>query len=282
MYPAPGPAPGKDPILGDVVVGETACSRVGHARVTVDILRMDSFAPAPLLIGAETRLDIETLVPIVKPGKFAVGATFPKTNVRAPNGRFESHFGLAQREFGAFARVDINGSAGDAKGTSIAVAGGRPAATKHPTPPAITRSQSILRFINVRAAFNQRLVAHRERQIVRVNLLIPARQVFGSFARMHIDASAPVIPPMHLVSHGVDVPETDLRTPNGELESRLATRERLRRAMALIYVQTEADHANAAPRRVTLDNATAFLNPHPITAPVAQSVLDVKDVCGIR
>src|ERR1700722_12488064 len=243
---------------------------------------MDSFAPAAILIGAGARFDIVTVLPIVKPDVFAVRAAFPKSNIRAPNGRFEPHFGLAQRKFGAFACVDINGNAGEAKGTSIAVAGDRPPATQHPAPSIVARSQPILRFVHVRTAFDQRLVTHREREIVGVNLLIPTPRMGEALTRVHIDAVAPVIPPVHLIGHGVDVPEANLGTPNRKLESRLATRERLRRAMALINVQTKADHAHAAARCITLYDATALLDPHPLIVPVAQTVLDVKHARAIR
>ena len=48
---------------------------------------MDAIAPTPLLIGAETGLEIETLAPIVEPGVVTVGAALPQPNVGAPHRR---------------------------------------------------------------------------------------------------------------------------------------------------------------------------------------------------
>ena len=106
--------------------------------------------------------------------------------------------------------------------------------------------------------------------------------MFATFAWIDIDAGAPVIPPVHLIGYGVDVPEAHLGTPKSELESRLATRERLRCAMALINIHAEADHAYAAPRDVAFDDATALLDPRPLIVLIAQSVLHVEHACGIR
>src|SRR5450432_187737 len=61
-----------------------------------EIFWMDSLPPTPLLIGAQTRLDIETLVPIIKPDIVAIRAAFPKPNVRAPDGRGQARLTGAQ------------------------------------------------------------------------------------------------------------------------------------------------------------------------------------------
>ncbi len=77
---------------------------------------------------------------------------------------------------------------------------------------------------------------------------------------------------MDLVGEHVDVPKTEVRRANRQIDARLAALECIRGAVTLVGIEADADHAQRMPLRVALDDPTAFLDPEPAVVTIAQPI----------
>ena len=179
-----------------------------------------SCPPVHVIGAAESRVDAEhAVVAVGVVGDAVLDVPVPDTGGGQLQRRLDALVARVGLALGDLGLVEVHAHAEHAHGLAVGIALDHAAAFEHPAPVARARPDAVLGVVVLGLAVDVFVEAPRGlRAFVRMQVLVPARDVLVAITRIDVVAVAPVVEPARGVGEEVGFPQPDAGAPRRRLE----------------------------------------------------------------
>src|SRR3569833_2360374 len=263
------------PILGLVELLATGDDILDLALDARSIFRVNPLVPEGP--GAITRLRDHAEDAVIRlgvPGFAARQVPVPHAAARTFQRRLEAALTADVFEFRLLALLDIHANADHSQCHAVGIALDNTTALKQPAPAAFAVPNAILRIVVISLADDVITEAgRRRRDIIRVDVGIPAGDMIHTFAGMQVQPGTPIAVPAGALGTEIQLPQAHPGAPDSGFQPRLAGTQLALGTLLRIDIARDTDCGSGLALEIPGNRAPAGQHPFPLTVGGANAIL---------